>query len=196
MGRPHALPDLYDSVLRLRMALLKKDGFIRPNVKTSGVVTWHDWYGEKRASIRVEVNTATDSHYIMLDYRYGDNPRRYRVNIAYRPSNLGKGKIAYFVCPQTGKLARILYSIGGYFLHREAFRGAMYECQTQSKRYRDLEKLYGAHFRLDRNYEQLYKKHFKKKYAGKPTKRYLKIMKDIHRGEMVSYLEAERAMLL
>ncbi|WP_262245970.1 hypothetical protein [Parapedobacter soli] len=197
MGRPHTLPDLYDSVLRLRLALLKRDGYFKPNIRRSGIVTWHDRYGEKRASISIETNTLSDDgHYIELDYRYGGDTRKYRVYITYQPSNLGKGLIPYFVCPQTGKRCRILYSIGGYFLHREAFNHAMYECQTQSKRYRDLERLYGAHLRLDSNYEKLHKKHFMKYYAGKPTKRYQKILREIQRGESVPYQEVERAMIM
>ncbi len=97
------------------------------------------------------------------------------------PSNLGKGLIWYFLCPETNKRCRKLYSIGGYFLHREAFKGCMYESQTQSKKYRQLDKTLGAYFRTDDLYSQLYQKHFKKTYAGKPTKKYLKLIKQIER---------------
>lgn len=195
MARPHSLPDLYDYVLRLRLSLLKADGFMEPNRRASGTVSWSNRYGEKTASISIETNTATAEPYIELDYKYGGDPRKYRVGIVYVPSNLGKGLIPYFVCPSTGKRCRILYSIGGYFLHRDAFNHAMYECQTQSKKYRELDRLYGAHFRLDGNYMQLYKKYFRKKYAGKPTKRYLKIMRDIKRGEGIPYHEIEAMMI-
>ena len=44
-------------------------------------------------------------------------------------------------------------------------------------------KIYGAYFDADNLYEQLYSKHFKKFYDGKPTKRYLKIMKQINKAE-------------
>jgi len=47
----------------------------------------------------------------------------------------------------------------------------MYESQIQSKKYRQLDKTLGAYFRTDDLYSQLYQKHFKKTYAGKPTKR-------------------------
>ena len=89
--------------------------------------------------------------------------------------------IWYFICPETNKLCRKIYSINGFFLHREAFKGCMYESQTQSKGNKQLEKVIGAAFTMDQLYNQLYKKHFKKFYAGKPTKRYLRIKKQIHK---------------
>jgi hypothetical protein len=94
-------------------------------------------------------------------------------------------KIWYFLCPETNKQCRILYSIGGYFLHREAFNGCMYESQTKGKSYRNFDKTFGVYFKLDQLYEQIFSKHFKKVYAGKPTKRYLRIMEQIQRLESV-----------
>ena len=111
------------------------------------------------------------------------------------PSNLGKGVIWYFVCPHTGKRCRKLYLADTYFYHREAFKGCMYEKQTQSKKSRYLDKTIGAYFKSDQLYEQLYKKNFKKQYAGKPTKKYLKLTQQIQKAESVSYHEIEQAML-
>ena len=65
---------------------------------------------------------------------------------------------------------------------------------AKSKYYRHLDKTLGAYFRTDKLYEQLYQKHFKKTYAGKPTKRYLKIMEQIQKGESIPYHEIKRAM--
>ena len=53
----------------------------------------------------------------------------------------------------------------------------------------------GAYFQTDQLYEQLYKKNFKKQYAGKPTKKYLKLTQQIQKAESVSYHEIEQAML-
>lgn len=111
------------------------------------------------------------------------------------PSNLNRGKIWYFICPQTKKCCHYLYSIGGYFLHREAFKGCMFETQTQSKKYRQLDKTLGVHFKSDDLYSELFKKHFKKTYAGKPTKKYLRIMEQIQKAESINYYEIERALL-
>ena len=59
----------------------------------------------------------------------------------------------------------------------------MYESQTQSKKYRQLDKSVGAYLKADELYSQLYQKHFKKTYAGKPTKKYLRIIEQIQKAE-------------
>jgi hypothetical protein len=59
----------------------------------------------------------------------------------------------------------------------------MYETQTQSKKYRQLDKTLGAYLKEDELYSQLYQKHFKKTYAGKPTKKYLRIIEQIQKAE-------------
>ena len=93
----------------------------------------------------------------------------------------------FFICPHTGKRCRKLYLANTYFYHRTAFRGCMYEKQTQSKKNRNMIKIYKSYFDLDKLEEQLYKKHFKKMYAGKPTKKYLQIIKDIQKVKNISY---------
>ncbi len=100
------------------------------------------------------------------------------------PSNLGKGIIWYFLCPKTNKRYRILYSINGYFYHRKAFDKGMYESQRLSQ----MNKTFGAYFKVDNLYSQLYQKHFKKTYAGKPTKKYLKIMRYLKKSEHITFM--------
>jgi len=86
----------------------------------------------RRGSISINVNTQSEQPYIELDYNYRDKPRNYKVYLTSTPSNLDKGKIWYFLCPHTNKRCRKLYSIGGYFLHREAFKNCMYQSQSQT----------------------------------------------------------------
>jgi len=62
----------------------------------------------------------------------------------------------------------------------------MYESQTLSKHSRDLRKILGTALDDELN-EQLEKKHFKKYYAGKPTKRYLRIIKKIEKADAIPY---------
>ena len=124
-----------------------------------------------------------ENEYLHLKYNFRGEPRDYKVQLVKKPSNLGIGEMWFFKCPQTGMLCRKLYSIGGYFFHREAFKGYYYESQLRSKNYRDLEKQYKGYFSLDRYYEELYSKNFKKTYRGKPTKRYLKLLEKIEKAE-------------
>ncbi len=194
MPKPYTFPTLYNEALQISISKLKEWEYLNPEQVKSSTLTWSS-NGNKTGSISIKVNTHSEQPYIELDYKYRDEPRNYKVKLVSIPSNLGKGLIWYFLCPQTNKCCRKLYSIGGYFLHREAFNGCMYETQTQSKKYRQLEKTLGVYFKKDELYSQLYQKHLKKTYAGKPTKKYLRIMEQIQKAESIPYYEIERAML-
>jgi len=81
-------------------------------------------------------------------------------------------------------------------LHREAFKGCMYDSQTQSKKTRELNRMLEPCFNLDWLYRQIYKKNFKKTYAGKPTKRYLKLLEQIRKAEKISPEELTKMILM
>lgn len=194
MPKIHTFPTLYDEVLQISITKLKEWGYLEPNQIKTGTITWSR-NGNTTGSISIKVNINNKLSYIELDYKYRAEPRKYKVGLVSMPSNLGIGLIWYFHCPQTHKLCRKLYSIDGYFYHRTAFQGCMYETQTQSKRFRQLDKTFGAYYKLDSLYSELYKKHFKRTYAGKPTKRYLRIMEQIQRAEDIPISEYERVLI-
>jgi len=194
MPKPHTFPTLYNEALQIHISKLKEWGYLNTKLIKKGTITWSS-NGEKTASISITVNTYIEEPYIELDYKFNGDPRKYNVRLVSLPSNLGKGRIWYFLCPVTNKRCRKLYSIGGYFLHREAFNGCMYESQTQSKKYRELDKTLGAYFKTDELYEQLYKKHFKKYYKGKPTKRYLRLIEKINNGERFTANDIEHLLM-
>ncbi len=187
-------PTLYDDLRTVSISFLTKHGYLKPNQWQSGSITWSR-NGNKTGSISIIVNTYHESQYLELDYKCNEAPINYRVQLVSVPSNLGKGVVWYFVCPHTGKRCRKLYLADSYFYHRSAFRGCMYEKQTQSKKYRRLDKTLGAYFRTDELFEQLYKKHFKKQYAGKPTRKYLRLTRQIRNIEGIPVNEIERLLL-
>ena len=168
-------------------------GYLKPNHLQSGTITWRR-NENKTGSISIRVNTKSENPYIELDYKCNEAPINYRVQLVSAPSNLGKGVVWYFFCPYTGKRCRKLYLADTYFYHRSAFRGCMYEKQTQSKKTRYLDKTLGVYFQRDQLFEQLNKKHFKKQYAGKPTQKYLKLTQQIQRADSIPYHEIERAL--
>ncbi|PRY90857.1 hypothetical protein [Mongoliibacter ruber] len=194
MPKPHKFPTLYNEVLQINISKLKGWGYLDPEQIKSGTLNWSR-NGNPTGSISIRVNTHSEQPYIELKYNFKDEPRNYKVYLTSTPSNLNRGEIWYFICPQTKKRCRKLYSIGGYFLHREAFNGCMYETQTQSKKYRRLDKTLGVYFKCESLYSELYKKHFKKTYAGKPTKKYLRLIEQIQKAESIPYHEVERAIL-
>lgn len=185
MPKQQTFPDLYDECKTLSIAFLKQYGYLEPNGIKSGTVHWSR-NGERYASIGIAVNTFAERPYLELDYKCNGEPVKYKVYLVSVSSNIRKGKVWYFLCPNTGKRCRKLYMINTYFLHRSAFTGAMYEKQTYSKNARQQFKLWGRLFDTDKVYEHLYSRHFKKQYAGKPTKKYLKLWKKLRQAGEVS----------
>lgn len=191
MPKPHTLPTLYDDCKTVSISDLKRWEYLLPNQWKRGDIAWRR-NGEKTGSISIVVSMATLSPYLELDYKSNDKPIKYQVRLVSIPSNIGNGVIWYFICPHTGKRCRKLYLIGGYFYHRSAFRGCMYEKQTYSHNNRWLGKQFDKLFGSEKAYGQIYSKHFKKQYNGKPTKRYLNLLKQAKAGEGIS----EEALLL
>lgn len=193
MGRFSSYPTLYDEVLQINISKLKAWGYINNDLIRSGVLTWRI-NGEKHSSISITTNTVSNRPYLELNYKSDDQPINYKVWLVTIPSNLGKGRIWYFQCPHTFKLCRKLYLVSGYFLHRDAFDYCMYESQTRSKYTRQLDGTLGAYFQIDQFYDQLNQKHFKRFYAGKPTKKYLKIITQIQKAEGISFNEVKKLL--
>lgn len=191
MPRNSTYPDLFDDAYQLKISKLKEWGYLKSGQIINADLTWSR-NGIKTGSISIKVETWTENPFINLNYKYGEKPMNYKVNLVTGESNLKKGKIWYFLCPVTNKRCRILYSIGGVFLHRTAHKGSMYDCQTKSHSYRNLGKLFDKAFGDEKAYDEIYKKYFKSHYAGKPTKKYLRLMRKIKISEGIPYTEKER----
>jgi hypothetical protein len=171
-------PTLLDEVKQISITKLKEFGFMEPDSFKSGQLTWSR-RGQEVGSINIFVYMQ-DSPFAELSYTYNKEEQiKYKVGLDSVASNLGIGKIWYFVCPHTGKRCRKLYGAGKYFLHRDAFPDAMYECQTYSKKGRQIDKICKIMNGSEKLYSELYSKHFKTHYAGKPTKRYKKILREL-----------------
>lgn len=190
MPKYPTFPTLYDECKTVSISFLKAHGYLKPDQWKNGTITWSRGEGASKritGSISIAINTREESHYLELDYKSNDKPIKYRVQLVSIPSNIGKGVVWYFICPNTGKRCRKLYLISGYFLHRRAFKGCFYEKQTHSHKNRRLYNSLEIVFGTEKIYEQIYSKHFKSHYAGKPTKRYLKLMKQIAAAETVAH---------
>lgn len=194
MPKSYTFPTLYNEALQIRISELKDWGFFNTEGYNKGKLNWSR-NGNPTGSISIQVNTHSEQPYIELNYKYKDKTRNYKVYLTSIPSNLNSSKVWYFICPQTKKRCRILYSISGYFLHREAFSGCMYQTQTQSKKQRQTDKILGVYFKSDNLYSELHKKNFKRYYAGKPTKKYLRIMEQIQKAENISFHDIESAIM-
>ena len=172
MAKSNTFPILLDEVLQINISMLP----LAPGQIKRGVIKW----AENANGISIQIDTQNEQPCIELSYRYRDELHRYNVYLNSIPSNLNKGKVWFFVCPVSKKQCRKLYFVNGIFVHREAFNGCMYQRQTQSKKFRRYNKRLGALFELDESINQLHQKYFRKKYAGKPTRNYLKLLKKIN----------------
>ncbi len=184
MGRYSTMPYLFDEVKTLNIKKLIEWQYLKPNICNDATINWNR-NGEKYSSIGALINTNTMT--IQFHYTFQETIKiQYTVNLIKRPSNLGKGEMWLFECPETGKLCRKLYFYRGKFLHREAANGFFYQSQIYSKQFRGV----SYYSELENNYMQLYKKHLKKHYRGKPTKKFRKLTYRIKMGEKIApYIE-------
>lgn len=178
MPKPYTNPTLYDKLNTLSITFLKKHGYLVQNQWKSGIITWKR-NGIETSSISISVSMISKNPFITLAYKSNEKATNYNVNLVSAPSNLGNGFFWFFICPKTGKRCRKLYLSEAYFCHRSAIKNCMYSKQSYSK----LGNAFDAYFGVDELYRQLHQKHFKQKYAGKPTKRYLKIKQQIQKAE-------------
>jgi hypothetical protein len=96
------------------------------------------------------------------------------------------GVVWFFVCPVTKKLCRKLYLIKGKYVHRSTIKGF----------YRKFKPAWITGTKLDKVFKRLQQsaeaekiinqKYFKPHYAGKPTKQFLKCVKNINDAKGIS----------
>lgn len=176
MAKFPTFPTIYDDCKTIDIACLSNWGYLKPSqIKTGGI----KWSRGKvpEGSIGITVNTVSNTPYLEFKYTSDGTPINYKVFLTYLPSNLGKGVVWFFICPQTQRRCRKLHLVGNYFFHRTAFTGCMYDKQTYSHKTRAFHKEWGLVFKMDEIHREIYKKHFKKVYKMKLTKRYLRLVK-------------------
>jgi hypothetical protein len=168
---------VYES-LRIELSFLLKNSFIKKGCTVSSPLTWTNQHSKESGSIFFKssyLGTSQDN-YIELIYTLTRNGEKlnknYKVYLHEQPSNLSKGSVLYFLCPQSGRKCRILYSAYGsdFFKAREAYSNRLYyDCQMASK----LCKYNDNYWRIDKLLEKLKKQscYGRRSYAGLLTKK-------------------------
>lgn len=174
MGRYANYPTTVEDCLYLSIKKLKEWDYLTNKGTKSGTISWSR-NGTPHSKIGIVITKNDFETFMILDYSVNGEPKKYKIEIISKPSNLGKGEVLFFVCPNTGKLCRKLLLRNGCFLHREAFNGLMYSKQLESKKNRDMFKIFDACYLSDEVYEERYKKYFKTHYNGKETKRFKRL---------------------
>lgn len=168
---------VYES-FRIELTYLLKRGYIKKNSTSHFTLNWKDQRGNQTGSICCKssyLNLPQEQYlelYYVITKRDGEKiDNCYKVYLTKINSNLGKGEIVYFLCPQTGKKCRILYIAynSTIFKSRQAYSHRLYyDCQQSSK----LNIYNDNYWRLDQRISQIGKQAYygKRAYLGVLTK--------------------------
>lgn len=110
MGRHSTGAITTGEAMRLELSFLLKKGFIQKGKHQFGTLSWSN-----DSSISFESCYTDEEAYIKLKYSSTNNytnevsKHNYKINLTSLHSNLGKGHVLYFICPQSGRFCRILY---------------------------------------------------------------------------------------
>ncbi|MFO0468779.1 MAG: hypothetical protein ACK5ZX_05685 [Bacteroidota bacterium] len=193
MGRKCNYPVLFEDLKKLRISEFRKWGYLKAGAKKNGVITWYR-QGICTGSISVYVDTSTDTPFTEFQYSLNGTFFDTRIYFELQKSNLGRGEIWYFVCPYTGLKCRILYLYNGCFVGRKAIRTGFYEAQVFNKKFRQFNTEYSSYFNLEKYYEAVHSKHFKRTYKGKFTRKFRKLRALIIKGELLEENNPERLL--
>lgn len=184
MAKTPTFPLIIDRCLTVSIADLKRWGCLKLEYLKSGSVYWGRG-GERFASIGYQslVSVALGETFIQFNYAYDGQPVQYRVPLIPVPANIGKGLVWFFRCPFTGQRCKKLHLIEGRFMHRSAVRGAMYKRQTDSKKWRLVNRFFDMSEIQADVWNAMQKPYFKAEYQGKETRRYTRLIRKVERAE-------------
>jgi len=93
------------------------------------------------------------------------------------------GVVWYFICPLTKKRCRKLYLVNGRYIHSSKIKRFYRIMKPMWFTERPINKILVLKQKQINAEKLIDQKYFKKHYAGKPTKRYLKCLKQIELGD-------------
>lgn len=136
MGRNSTGSITTGEALRIELSYLIKKGLIKKRCEITATMEWTNG-----SRISIESNLKENEYWLRLSYTVTDNNGEkydydYKIYFGLQPSNLGKGDILYFICPESGERARVLYKCYGShkWKHRRAYRNRIYyKSQISSK---------------------------------------------------------------
>lgn len=181
MGRYSTGAQTVNAIQRLEISELKRLGYF--NFFKQNIYGHHtqrmSW--TNGSVIGIETHHTIDGSYLILNYNVIDNrtgvktEMYYKIQIEFKPSNLGKGYVLYFICPVSFRRCRILYRAYGshYFMARKAYKYRLYyQAQTSSKKYQIIDKFTMAQKKVEGYWKR--NKRNQTTFKGKPTKHTLK----------------------
>lgn len=171
---------------KISLSVLLRNGFIQSGAIVKSTYRWSD--GNK---IGIECHYTQKNQFIRLLYTVTDqNEKRYdyKIPITFVTSNLKRGQIPYFICPEIGKRCRILYRAFGShkWKCRDAYHQTIfYESQVCSK----FDKFNERYWRLEKQIQSLIsEKRNQLFYKGNITRRSKRLHRLINEKERANYL--------
>jgi len=144
----------------------------------SGSVRWSSG-DEETASISYRIFTSSARPLLILLYSIDGQNVTQTVELEAVPSNLHRGQYWLFICPVSGRRCKKLHLIHGLFQHRTALPGVFYRQQARAKwlfgRYLD------AYEGISEILEAAEQPYFREYYAGKPTRRTLRMLRKVEK---------------
>jgi hypothetical protein len=170
MGRPYTGADTTANAPKLKLSDLLRAGLFRELGTINAKIRWNEDHCCELEAVTLEHTRYVDLTTHHLDPYGTPYTGTQRIYLISKPSNLGRGRVLYFRCPQTHSPCRILYraywsntwrSRNGY--HRSLF----YPIQTMSGWTRHAQREIYAEAKLER----LDAMRTTTTYKGKPTRR-------------------------
>lgn len=163
----------------------------------SGGIVWKNCFGEETSSISVTVSTMYDENYVRFRYTITDRNTRdksdydYKVQLTTTPCNFG-GVRYWFICPLSRngiycgqRVAKLYKAPGGYYFGCRHCYNLSYESRNESRlgRFGQL----GYFLRAEKQMEELQNRIKRNFYAGKPTKKFRKLL--LIQSKLNAYLD-------
>ncbi len=177
MGRTSTGAITTGEALKLDMSFFIKRHALKRGSVSSTVITWSNQHQQTLASVQAHCSYLEGGPIkITLIYQTPDRQtgeaqvRTDVIRVEAVPSNLGKGEVLYFLCPQTGQRCRILYRCYGSTIwkSRAAYQHRIYYTSQQSSK---REYANNRYWQLDKLITRLEGKRSAGTYRGRPTRR-------------------------
>jgi len=179
--------DTVEDCRSISISFLRKHGYFSEPCSMSGSIVWKNCYGEQTSSIGVAVSTMYGDNYVRFQYTTTDRNTGektdydYKVQLTTTPCNFG-GVRYWFICPLSkngvycGRRVAKLYKAPGaeYFGCRHCF-DLSYESRNESRLGR-ISQL-GYILKVERQIEELSSRVKRNFYAGRPTRKFGRLIR-------------------
>jgi hypothetical protein len=179
--------DTVEDCRSVSISFLRKHGYFSEPCCMSGGICWTNSDGEETGSIGITVSTIEDENFVRFYYTVTDRHTGektdydYKVSLTTTPCNFG-GVRYWFVCPLSTngvycgrRVAKLYKAPGGeYFGCRHCYE-LSYESRNESRlgRFGQL----GYVLKAERQMEELSSRIKRNFYAGRPTRKYRRLLR-------------------